>query len=73
MWMYCEKPKQHVDDIDVVVIPLPNGELIDVDQKTGGFHEDMKTFDNFVMAACFTALKYSVMIGLCIEMICIVY
>merc|ERR1719313_3143051 len=57
----------------VVVIPLFTGEVIGVNQKTGDISEDVKPFDNFILAACFTVLKYLIMIGLYIGVICIIY
>jgi len=48
----------------VVVIPLLTGEIIGVDPKTGDIKEDTKPFDNFILAGCFTALKYIIMIFL---------
>ena len=69
MWMYCEIDAQRLMTLIVVVIQSPNGEVIDVDQRTGDWHEDVKTFVNVSLAACFRALKYFVMIGWYIEVI----
>jgi hypothetical protein len=57
----------------VVVIPLFTGETIGVDQKTGDIKEDAKPFDNFILATCFTVLKFMIMIGLYVGVICIIY
>ena len=38
-------------------------EVISVDQKYGDLHKDVQTFVNFILPACFTPLKYFVMIG----------
>ena len=41
-------------------------------KKTGDLHEDVKTFDNYILAACLTALKYFGLIGLYVGMICLI-
>ena len=48
-------------------------EVISGDQKYGDLHKDVQTFVNFILPACFTALKYFVMIGLYVAMICFIY
>ena len=52
----------------VVVIPFFSGEVIG-----GDIDEDVKTFDHFIRAACFTVFKYVIMIGLYVGVICIIY
>ena len=47
----------------VVVIPLFIGAVIGVNQKTGDVEDDRKPFTNFFLTACFTVLKYLIVIG----------
>jgi len=72
-WMYCATYAVLLMTLIVVVIPLFTGEMIGVDQKTGDLKEDAKPFNNFILATCFTVLKYFIMIGLYIGVICIIY
>ena len=72
MWMYSAMYALMMMTLSVV-ISFSTGEVISVAQKNGDLHKDVKTFDNFILAACSTALKYFVMIGLYVGMICIVY
>jgi len=72
-WMYCATYAVLLMTLIVVVIPLFTGEMIGVDQKTGDLKEDKKPFDNFILATCFTVLKYFIMIGLYVGVICIIY
>jgi len=72
-WMYCATYAVLLMTLIVVVIPLFTGEVIGVNQKTGDLNEDVKPFDNFILAICFTVVKYFVMIGLYIGVICIIY
>jgi hypothetical protein len=62
-WMYCTTYAVLAMTLCVVVIPLFTGEIIGVDQKTGDIKEDVKPFDNFILAGCFTVLKYLIMIA----------
>merc|ERR1719183_3089341 len=48
----------------VVVIPLFTGEVIGVDPKTGDIPSDLQPFKNTIVAACFTGLKYVILLGL---------
>ena len=73
MWMYRALYALMLMTLSVVAISFSTGEVISVDQKTGDLHEDVKTFDHFILAACFTALKYFVMIGLYVQIICFIY
>ena len=72
MWMYREIYAERLMTLMVVVIYSPNGEVTDVDQRTGDWHEDAKTFVNVSLAACFRALKYFVTMGLYIDITCLV-
>jgi len=57
----------------VCVIPLFTGEVIGVDPKTGDIREDAQPFKNTIVAGCFTALKFLIMLGLYVGAIMIVY
>jgi len=72
-WMYCTTYAVLLMTLCVVVIPLFTGELIGVDPKTGDIKDDVKPFDNFILAGCFTVLKFLIMIGLYVGVICIIY
>merc|ERR1719440_1156966 len=56
----------------VCVIPMFTGELVGVNSQ-GDIDEDEKPFDNWILATCFTILKYLIMIGLYIGAIVIIY
>jgi len=73
MWMYCCTYAVMMMTLCVCVIPLFTGEVIGVDQKTGDIKDDNKPFDNFILAGCFTALKFLIMIGLYVGAVAIVY
>jgi hypothetical protein len=73
MWMYCATYAILLMTLIVVVIPLFTGQTIGVDQKTGDLDPDSKPFSNFIVAGCFTALKYIVMIFLYVGVVAIVY
>jgi septal ring factor EnvC (AmiA/AmiB activator) len=73
MWMYCATYAVLLMTLIVVVIPLFTGEIVGVNSKTGDLEEDAKPFENFILAGCFTVLKYFIMIGLYIGVICIIY
>jgi hypothetical protein len=73
MWMYCCTYAVMLMTLIVCVIPLFTGEVIGVDQKTGDIKDDVKPFDNFILAGCFTVLKYLIMIGLYVGAVAIIY
>jgi hypothetical protein len=73
MWMYCCTYAVLLMTLIVCVIPLFTGEVIGVDQKTGDIKDDEKPFDNFILAGCFTVLKYLIMIGLYVGACAIIY
>jgi len=72
-WMYCATYAVLLMTLIVVVIPLFTGEVIGVDQKTGDIDDEHKPFANFILAVCFTVVKYFIMIGLYIGVVCIIY
>jgi len=73
VWMYCTTYAILAMTLTVVVIPLFTGEAIGVNQKTGEVDPELKPFDNFILAGCMTALKYLIMIGLYVGVVCIIY
>merc|ERR1719428_242206 len=48
----------------VCVIPVFTGKVINVDVKTGDIKDDAKPFEAPIVAGCFTALKFLIMLGL---------
>jgi hypothetical protein len=73
MSMYCCTYAVMLLTLCVCIIPLFTGEVIGVDQKTGDIKNDVKPFDNFVLAGCFTALKFLIMLGLYAGAVAIIY
>jgi len=73
MWMYCCTYAVLMMTLIVCVIPLFTGEVVGVDQKTGDIKDDVKPFENFILAGCFTVLKYLIMIGLYVGACAIIY
>merc|ERR1719443_1342283 len=73
MWMYCCTYSVLLMTLVVCVIPLFTGDTIGVDQKTGDIHEDARPFENWILATCFTILKFLIMIGLYVGAICIIF
>jgi len=73
MSMYCCTYAVMMLTLIVCIIPLFTGEVIGVDQKTGDIAKDSKPFDNFILAGCFTALKFLIMIGLYAGAVAIIY
>merc|ERR1719375_341507 len=73
VWMYCCTYAVLMMTLVVCVIPLFTGETIGVDQKTGDIADEAKPFDNWILATCFTILKYLIMIGLYVGAIVIIY
>merc|ERR1719335_1080875 len=73
VWMYCTTYAILLMTLTVVVIPLFTGEVISVNAKTGEVDPEIKPFDNFILAGCMTALKYLIMIGLYVGVVCIIY
>jgi len=73
MWMYCCTYAVLMMTLIVCVIPLFTGDVVGVDQKTGDIKDDVKPFENFILAGCFTVLKYLIMIGLYVGACAIIY
>merc|ERR1719478_1330083 len=57
----------------VCVIPVFTGKVFAVDPKTGDIPMDAKPFSNAIVAGCFTALKYLILLGLYAGALVIVY
>merc|ERR1719504_540865 len=62
--MYCATYAVLAMTLCVCVIPIFTGKVIGVDVKTGDIPADAKPFDNKIVAGCFTALKFLIMLGL---------
>merc|ERR1719498_828430 len=57
----------------VCVIPIFTGKVIGVDVKTGDLKDDAQPFEAPIVAACFTVLKFLIMIGLYAGALVVVY
>merc|ERR1719231_1344482 len=57
----------------VCVIPIFTGKVISVDPKTGDIKQDEKPFEQPIVAGCFTALKFLIMLGLYVGALVVVY
>merc|ERR1719174_734532 len=57
----------------VCVIPIFTGKVIGVDVKTGDIPKDAKPFEQPIVAGCFTALKFLIMLGLYAGALVVVY
>merc|ERR1719428_2287500 len=57
----------------VCIIPIFTGETINVDPQTGDIKHDKEPFQNWILATCFTVLKYIIMIFLYVGVICVIY
>merc|ERR1719359_2450197 len=71
--MYCATYAVLMMTLCVCVIPLFTGKVISVDPKTGDIPQDTEPFSNYAVAACFTFLKYLIMLGLYIGALVVVY
>merc|ERR1719158_2285450 len=73
VWMYCTTYAVLAMTLTVIVIPLFTGQVVSADPKTGEVDPDIKPFKNFILAGCMTALKYLIMIGLYVGVVCVIY
>merc|ERR1719217_348481 len=71
--MYCATYSVLAMTLCVCVIPLFTGKVISVDPKTGDIPQDTAPFTNYAVAACFTVLKYLIMVGLYAGALVVVY
>merc|ERR1719262_1306580 len=62
--MYCATYAVLAMTLVVCVIPVFTGKVIGVDVKTGDIPKDAKPFEQPIVAGCFTALKFLIMLGL---------
>ena len=58
---YCAAYDVLLMNSNVVVIPVFTSEIFGVNLKTGDLEEDVKPFENVILAGCFTDLKYVIM------------
>jgi len=59
--------------LSVTIIPVFTGEVISVDPKTGDIPHDTEPFKNQICAVFFTFVKYFIMLGLYVGVICVIY
>jgi len=56
-----------------LVVPVFTGKPVQVDEETGDIQQDYNPFENRLVAIAFTVLKYLIMIGLYVGVVCIIY
>merc|ERR1719450_323135 len=71
--MYCATYAVLAMTLCVCVIPIFTGKVIGVDVKTGDIKDDAQPFEAPIVAGCFTALKFLIMIGLYAGALVVVY
>merc|ERR1719392_260547 len=71
--MYCATYAVLAMTLIVCVIPIFTGKVFKVDPKTGDIPKDSKPFGNPIVAGCFTALKFLIMLGLYVGALVVVY
>merc|ERR1719335_1053082 len=71
-WMYAATYSVLALTLVALVIPLLTGEKVKFNER-GDIEEDSNPFTNKIAAIAFTVLKYLIMIGLYIGVICIIY
>merc|ERR1719408_1010672 len=71
--MYCATYAVLAMTLVVCVIPVFTGKVIGVDVKTGDIPKDTKPFEQPIVAGCFTALKFLIMLGLYAGALVVVY
>merc|ERR1719161_54284 len=71
--MYCATYAVLAMTLCVCVIPIFTGKVIGVDVKTGDIPSDAKPFEQPIVAGCFTALKFLIMLGLYAGALVVVY
>merc|ERR1719440_1413721 len=59
--------------LTVCLIPLFTGETIAIDENTGDIAEDAEPFSNWILAGCFTALKFLIMVMLYVGAMAVIY
>jgi len=71
--MYCATYAVLAMTLCVCVIPIFTGKVMSVDVKTGDIPQDSKPFEQPIIAGCFTALKFLIMLGLYAGALVVVY
>merc|ERR1719327_755486 len=71
--MYCCTYAVLAMTLVVCVIPIFTGKVINVNVKTGEIKDDAKPFEQPIIAGCFTALKFLIMLGLYVGALIVVY
>jgi len=59
--------------LSVTIIPVFTGEVIGVDPGTGDLRHDVQPFKNQICAIFFTCVKYFIMLGLYVGVICVIW
>lgn len=59
--------------LTVCVIPIFTGEVIGVDARTGDLAHDAEPFKSPILSVLFTLVKYFIMLGLYVGVVCIIY
>merc|ERR1719375_893273 len=72
VWMYCCTYAVLMMTLVVCVIPIFTGNVIGVNSQ-GDINDDEEPFSNWILATCFTILKYLIMIGLYVGVVVIIY
>merc|ERR1719465_290852 len=71
--MYCATYAVLAMTLCVCVIPIFTGKVFKVDPKTGDIPKDAKPFAQPIVAGCFAALKFLIMLGLYAGALVVVY
>merc|ERR1719465_268149 len=71
--MYCATYAVLAMTLCVCVIPIFTGKVMKVDVKTGDIPKDAKPFAQPIVAGCFAALKFLIMLGLYAGALVVVY
>merc|ERR1719262_1293212 len=71
--MYCCTYSVLALTLCACVVPIFTGKVIGVNVKTGDIKDDEKPFEQPIVAGCFTALKFLIMLGLYVGALVVVY
>merc|ERR1719262_899044 len=71
-WMYAATYSVLALTLIALVVPLLTGEKAKFNER-GDIDEESKPFKSPIAAACFTVLKYLIMIGLYVGAVCVIY
>jgi len=71
--MYCCTYAVLATTITVCIIPLFTKKEVSVNPKTGDIDSDFEPFSNSTGAIVFTAIKYLILVGLYVGVLCVIY